>query len=180
MRFTTIILKNMRRRGVRTALTVLGLGIGIAAVVALLGIAWGFERSFMKLYEAKSIDLVIVKAGVSDRLTSNLDESLGDRIRKIPGVREVGGSLMDVVSFEEANLTSVLVNGWAPRSLLFRGIRLKKGRTLEPGDGRVAMLGRVLAMNLDKSVGDTVSISGEPFQVVGIFESDSLFENGGL
>ena len=54
-------------------LTVLGLGIGIAAVVALLGIAWWFERSFMKLYEAKSIDLVVVKAGVSDRLTSNLD-----------------------------------------------------------------------------------------------------------
>src|SRR3954467_10690833 len=103
MRFSTIIFRNMMRRGVRTALTVLGLGIGIAAVVALLGIAWGFERSFMKLYEAKSIDLVVVKAGVSDRLTSNLDVSLGDKIRKVHGVREVGGSLMDVVSFEQAN-----------------------------------------------------------------------------
>src|SRR3954454_15686501 len=127
MRFTTIILKNMRRRGVRTVLTVLGLGIGIAAVVALLGIAWGFERSFMKLYEAKSIDLVIVKAGVSDRLTSNLDVSVGDRIRKGPGVRAVPGSLMDVVSFEEANWISVLANGCQPGSLLFRGIRLKQG-----------------------------------------------------
>jgi putative ABC transport system permease protein len=180
MRFTTIILKNMRRRGVRTALTVLGLGIGIAAVVALLGIAWGFERSFMKLYEAKAIDLVIMKAGVSDRLTSNLDASMGDKLRKVPGVRGVGGSLMDVVSFEDANLVSVLVNGWEPGSLLFRGIRLKKGRTLEPSDTKVAMLGRVLAMNLNKTVGDTVNISGEPFRVIGIIESDSLFENGGL
>ena len=42
------------------------------------------------------------------------------------------------------------------------------------------MLGRVLAMNLEKTVGDTVDVAGEPFQVVGIFESDSLFENGGL
>lgn len=180
MRFTTLILKNMRRRGARTLLTVLGLGIGIAAVVALLGIAWGFERSFMKLYEAKSIDLVVVKAGVSDRLTSNLDATLGDRIRAIPGVGAVGGSLMDVVSFEEANLVSVLVNGWEPGSLLFRGIRLKAGRALRPGDARVAMLGRVLALNLDKSVGDSLSISGEPFRVIGVFESDSLFENGGL
>src|SRR3954464_3673077 len=114
MRFSTIIFRNMMRRGVRTVLTVLGLGIGIAAVVALLGIAWGFERSFMKLYEAKNIDLVIVKAGVSDRLTSKLDASVGDELRKIPGVREVAGSLMDVVSFDEANLTSVLVNGWVP------------------------------------------------------------------
>src|SRR5882757_7914902 len=145
MRFTTIILRNMSRRGIRTILTVLGLGIGIAAVVALLGIAWGFERSFMKLYEAKSIDLVVVKAGVSDRLTSNLDASLGDTIRRVPGVRDLGGSLMDVVSFEEANLVSVLCNGWEPGSLLFRGIRVIKGHTLEPADRekKVAMLGRV-------------------------------------
>src|SRR4051794_37533872 len=150
MRFTTIILKNMLRRGVRTVLTVLGLGIGIAAVVALLGIAWGFESSFMKLYSAKAIDLVIVKAGVSDRLTSNLDASVGDRIARVEGVRAVAGSLMDVVSFEEANLVSVLCNGWDPRSLLFRGIRQLKGRSLEPADrgGKVAILGRVLAMNL--------------------------------
>src|SRR3954447_3993293 len=180
MRFTNIIFRNMLRRGVRTVLTVLGLGIGIAAVVALLGIAWGFERSFMRLYEAKAIDLVVVKAGVSDRLTSNLDASVGDRLRRVPGVREVAGTLMDVVSFEEANLVSVLVNGWEPGSLLFRGIRLKQGRMLEPGDTKVAMLGRVLALNLNKKVGDTVNISGEPFKVVGIFESDSLFENGGL
>jgi putative ABC transport system permease protein len=42
------------------------------------------------------------------------------------------------------------------------------------------MLGRVLAMNLSKKVGEPVSIAGETFQVVGIYESDSLFENGGL
>ena len=182
MRFTTIILKNMRRRGVRTVLTVLGLGIGIAAVVALLGIAWGFERSFMKLYEAKAIDLVVLKAGVSDRLTSNLDQAVGESLRQIPGVRDVAGSLMDVISFEdpEPNLLSVLVNGWEPKSLLFRGIRLKSGRSLEPGDGKVAMLGRVLAMNLNKKVGDPLNITGQKFRVIGIFESDSLFENGGL
>ena len=42
------------------------------------------------------------------------------------------------------------------------------------------MLGRVLAMNLDKKVGDPLDVAGEPFEVVGIFESDSLFENGAL
>ncbi len=42
------------------------------------------------------------------------------------------------------------------------------------------MLGRVLKMNLGKKVGDDVAIAGEPFRVIGIFESDSLFENGGL
>ncbi|MBV8611264.1 MAG: ABC transporter permease, partial [Singulisphaera sp.] len=75
MRFTTLIARNLLRRGVRTALTVVGLAIGIAAVVALLGIAWGFERSFLAINEAKGIDLIVVRAGVSDKLTSNLDEA---------------------------------------------------------------------------------------------------------
>jgi putative ABC transport system permease protein len=180
MRFSTLIVRNLLRRGVRTALTILGLGIAIAAVVALLGIAWGFERSFLKIYEAKGVDLVVVRAGVSDRLASNLDASIGDRLRKIAGVRAVAGSLMDVVSFEEANLVSVLVSGWEPGSILFRGIRILSGRALEPGDRRAALLGRVLALNLGKKAGDPIRVAGEPFHVVGVFESDSLFENGGL
>jgi putative ABC transport system permease protein len=42
------------------------------------------------------------------------------------------------------------------------------------------MLGRVLALNPGKKVGQTASIAGEPFRVVGIYESASLFESGGL
>jgi putative ABC transport system permease protein len=38
----------------------------------------------------------------------------------------------------------------------------------------------VLALNLGTTVGDPLDVAGERFQVVGIFESDSLFENGGL
>jgi len=38
----------------------------------------------------------------------------------------------------------------------------------------------VLALNLKKRTGDDLAVSGEPFKVVSIYESDSLFENGGL
>src|SRR4051812_27410742 len=102
MRFATLVARNLLRRKVRTALTVAGLAIGIAAVVALLGISWGFEQSFLKIYESKQIDLVVVRAGASDRLSSNLDEKVGDTLRKIKGVRAMAGSLTDVVSFEDA------------------------------------------------------------------------------
>ena len=180
MRFTTLIARNLLRRGVRSALTVFGLAIGVSAVVSLLGISWGFERSFVQIYESKGIDLVVVKAGVGDRLTSNLEQSLEGTIRGVPGVKSVVGSLTDVVSFEEANLVSVLANGWKPGCLLFRGVRVLEGRTLEEGDRGVAMLGRVLALNLKKKAGDAISISGEPFRVVGVYETESLFENGGL
>ncbi|MFO0908882.1 MAG: ABC transporter permease [Isosphaeraceae bacterium] len=179
MRFSTLILRNLMRRGVRTALTVLGLCVGVSAVVSLLGISWGFEHSFMTIYETKGIDLVIVKARV-DRLTSNLDESLEGKIAAVAGVEGVVGSLTEVVSFEDANLVSVLVNGWRPGSRLFRGIRVLEGRSIGDGAKKEAMLGRVLALNLKKKTGDPLQVAGEPFTVVGIYESDSLFENGGL
>ena len=175
-----LIARNLTRRGVRTGLTVFGLGIGVSAVVSLLGISWGFERSFMAIYESKGIDLVVVKAGIGDRLTSNLAESLEPTLRAVPGVKDAVGSLTDVVSFEEANLVSVLANGWKPGSLLFRGVRMIDGRTLRPDDGRAVILGRVLALNLKKAKGEEIKISGDSFRVVGVYESASLFENGGL
>ena len=180
MGFFTFITRNMLGRPARTGLTVLGVGVGIAAVVMLTGISWGFERSMTAIYNARGIDLIVVRAGVSDQLSSNLDEKLGAKIKEVPRVEAVAPSLMDAVSFEEANLASVLADGWEPGGLLIRGLRVVDGRALEAGDGRSVMLGRVLAMNLGKKVGDTASIAGEAFQVVGIYESDSLFENGGL
>jgi putative ABC transport system permease protein len=180
MRFITLIVKNVLNRAVRTALTAIGLSVAIAAVVILVGISWNFERSFMAIYSSKKIDLVVVHAGSSNQLSSSLDVRLADRLRQIDGVADVAPSLMDTVAFEDKNLASVLVNGWEPESLLFRGIRILDGRPLRRDDDHADLLGRVLALNLGKKVGDTLDVSGEKFEVVGIFESESLFENGAL
>ena len=180
MGFFTFIARNILGRPTRTVLTVVGLGVGIAAVMMLTGISRGFERAMTAIYEARGIDLIVVRAGISDQLSSNLDERLGETIRGVPGVEAVAPSLMDAVSFEEADLASVLANGWEPGGLLMQGLRILDGRMLQEGDARRVMLGRVLALNLGKKVGDAVNIAGEEFEVVGVYESESLFENGGL
>ena len=180
MRFSTVIFKNVFHRPVRTVLTTLGLAIAIAAVTILVGISWNFEKSFLDIYNSKGIDLVVVHAGSSNQLSSSLDDTLTERLRQIDGVADVSPSLVDTVAFEKQNLVSVLVNGWIPQSILFRGIKILKGRSLAPGDGKTAILGRVLAMTLQKQPGEHLDISGEDFEVVGIFESASWFENGGL
>ena len=180
MHFSSVIIKNVLHRPVRTVLTTLGLAIAIAAVTILVGISWNFERSFLTLYNSKGIDLVVVRAGSSNQLSSSLDEKLGDRLRQIEGVAEVAPSLVDTVGFDEQNLVSVLVDGWLPGSILFRGIKLLDGRALQPGDDKAVILGRVLAMTLGKKVGERVQIAGVTFEVVGVFESESWFENGSL
>jgi putative ABC transport system permease protein len=180
VRFITLIAKNVIHRPVRTVLTTVGLAIAISAVVILVGISWNFEQSFMAIYQAKGVDLVVVRAGGSNQLSSSLDFRMGDRIGKIEGVAEVSPSLVDTVGFEDKNLVAVLVNGWLPGSVLFRGIRLLDGRTLKEGDDKVVLLGRVVALTLEKKAGDPLQIAGVPFKVVGIFESDSWFENGSM
>ena len=73
MRFITLIAKNVLHRPVRTVLTTVGLAIAIAAVIILVGISWNFEQSFLAIYNSKGIDLVVVRAGSSNQLSSSLD-----------------------------------------------------------------------------------------------------------
>jgi putative ABC transport system permease protein len=180
MSFSSVIFKNVLNRPVRTALTTLGLAIAIAAVTILVGISWNFQESFLAIYNSKRIDLVVAHVGSSNQLSSSLDEKMVDQLRRIEGVADVAPSLVDTVGFEEKGLVSVLLNGWAPGSLLFRGTKVLDGRPLEPGDDKAVMLGRVLALTLAKKAGDTLDISGEAFHVVGVHESESWFENGGM
>jgi putative ABC transport system permease protein len=180
VRFITLIAKNVLNRPVRTGLTAIGLSIAIAAVIILVGISWNFERAFLAIYRSKKIDLIVVHAGSSNQLSSSLDVGLAERLKQVEGVADVAPTLVDTIAFEEQNLASVLVNGWVPDSLLFRGIRVLEGRALKADDQKAAMLGRVLALNLTKKVSDPIDVAGEKFEVVGIFESESLFENGAL
>jgi putative ABC transport system permease protein len=74
----------------------------------------------------------------------------------------------------------VLVNGWPPDSPIYDQIKILSGRRLNDTDDDAVMLGRVLAGNLGRSVGDSVELYGKRFNVVGIFESSSVYENGSV
>lgn len=181
MRLISFVGRNLFRRPARSALTVSGVAVAVGAVVALVGIARSFERSLLDIYEARGVDLVVVRAGGVQRLSSVLDEALGERIRRLPGVRDVSPGLAEVVSFEQIDLFGVLVRGLRPDSFLLDDLKLLAGRRLEPGDRRVVMLGKVLGRNLDKAVDETLEVvEGEPCRVVGIYESFNVFENGSM
>jgi putative ABC transport system permease protein len=181
MWFLTFIVKNVLRRPLRSLLTVTAIAIAIGCVVALVGVATGFERAFLQLYEKLGIDLIVVRTGGRQRLNSSLDQAFGDKIKQVPGVAEVLPGLADVVSFEEAGLYGVVVQGWIPQTVVFDHLHMTQGRTLTPDDKRAVLIGEVLARNLGKGVGDGIDlIEKESFTVVGIFESTNVFENGSM
>lgn len=180
MWFVTFVIKSLLRQPARSSFTAIGIGLAVAATVSLVGISKGFERSYLELYSKRGVDLVVQRSGRAEQVTNTLDEQIGERIRQLPGVYQVIGGLVDVVAFEEADLFVVLVNGWPPDSPIFDQIKIMSGRRLYDSDDDAVMLGRVLAGNLGKLVGDRVELYGKHFNVVGIFESSSVYENGSV
>src|SRR3990172_2930416 len=161
MRFYTFVLKNVIRRRVRSSLTVIGMAVAVGAVVALVGISSGFERSFLDIYQKQKVDIIVQQRGVKQKLTSVLEAKLGDKIAKIRGVKQINSGLVDFTSMDELGPVGVLVQGWEPDSPLM----LALGPELQPGghlltyaDKKGVLLGERLAISLDKKVGDKLTI----------------------
>ena len=59
MTFFTVVIRGLWRRPLRTGLTLAGISIGIAAVVALVGMSRGFEKGWQAGLKARGTDIVV-------------------------------------------------------------------------------------------------------------------------
>jgi putative ABC transport system permease protein len=180
MQFFLFIWRNLLRRPLRSGLTIVGLAVAVAAVVALVGISDGFSRQFQRDYDRRGIDLVVQKVGSGAELNNDLPEAMGDDIKKLQYVSDALAGLVDAVSFEDHNLLAVIVNGWRADSPLFKDRTIVSGRLPTAEDHHKVIVGKVLAANLGKKVGDSIRIHDTPVEIIGVFESTSVFENGSI
>jgi putative ABC transport system permease protein len=178
MRFYTFVLKNVVRRRVRSSLTVIGMAVAVGAVVALIGVSSSSERSFAEVYQRQNVAIIVQQRGAKQRLTSVLDAKLGDEIKKIPGVTEVNGGLVDFTSLEELATDAVVMQGWEAGSPLMKKLEiLPGGRLLKADDKKSVLLGEELAAALEKGVGSKIPLFDEgEYTVVGIFKSPISYE----
>jgi putative ABC transport system permease protein len=182
MHFISFIFKNLLRRRARSILTIIGLAVAIGAVVALVGVANGFKDSFMKIYLSRGVDIVVTRAGGQEKQTSGLPLALADKIAQLDGVSQVVGGLVDALEYREEGIMGAIINGWPPDSPLFARLKLDPGsRKFTTDDKKVVMMGRVLAANLGKKVGDEIELyKTENCKIIAIYESPIVFENGGM
>ena len=87
---------------------------------------------------------------------------------------------MDIVALERFDMFAVIVNGWRADCPVLDQVTIVEGRRLQPGDRGRVMLGKVLADNIGKHVGDTIEFYAEQFEIVGIFDSFSVYETGAI
>ncbi len=178
MSFLTLVFKNLLRRPTRSLLTMTGIAVGIAAVVALSSIAWGFQRSWEQAYAARGTDLIVTRITSRNPLPAPFEESIKGALLNLPHVQRVSGLLSDMVSIEDA--PTVLVFGWERDGFLWGHLKLVSGRWPADDTEKVVVIGTVAAEVLRKSVGDAIHIENDDFTVCGTFDSAALVENGAI
>lgn len=179
MRFFTFVLKNLLRRRVRTTLTMMGMAVAMCMAVALMGMADSFKRSFLELYEGRSVALMVIDGAAMNPMTGNLPDKLGAEITAIEGVTSCCPGLVDMVSINDDSSKMVNVQGWPAGNYMFDELKLLKGDRLNASHKgkKSVMIGRDLAANSKLGVGNELELSGCTCRIVGEFETYSGIEN---
>src|SRR5262245_58398390 len=177
MTFFTVVIRGLMRRPVRTGLTIVGISIGIAALVALVGISRGFETSWQTGMKSRGTDIVVSNMGRG--LTPKpFSAAVLERIAPLPHVAETCGLLVDVVSLEKAEMMIVSAREWGDFS--WNNLKIISGRMPKDAAERAAVLGKTAAEVLAKKVGDSLQLETEELAVVGIVDGGAVVENGSV
>src|ERR1035437_7428166 len=59
--FTGFVWKNLRRRRLRTLLTLCGIGMAIGAFVGLVGFSNAFEQAWLRIYSSSGTDIAVIQ-----------------------------------------------------------------------------------------------------------------------
>ena len=167
--------RNLWRRRTRTSLTLLGIGISIAAIVALGGLSEGMVEIFTAMMRDSQTDLIAMEADI-DSDFSAIDERVGARIAARPDVEAVSGMIMTAANTEE--MPMLLVFGYHPREFFIRRFRIVEGAPLTTR--HQVIVGRQAAEQMGLDVGDTLRLLESNFRVVGIYETGQAFEEIGV
>jgi ABC-type antimicrobial peptide transport system permease subunit len=170
-----LILRNLWRRKARTLLAMFGIGIGVAAVIALGAMAEGIAEGYAAFAGGSGADLLVIQSDASDLTLSSVDEQVGERIAQLADVRNVSGVIFNIVQLK--SIPYFIIGGYDPEEIAIQHFKITEGQTLSRE--KEIILGRQAADNLKKSVGDTIKLYETPFRIVGIYETGQSFEDGG-
>ncbi|MBI3913750.1 MAG: ABC transporter permease [Chloroflexi bacterium] len=170
-----MILKNLLRRKTRTLLTLTGIAIGVAAVVALGAFAEGFINTYSTVLTSSGADVVLAQGDAVDLILSAVDESVLPQVQNVPGVKQVAGVLWGVVNV--GDVPYFFINGLDPKEFGFKHYQVVEGQTIT--GARQTLLGRTAAKTFKKQVGDFFKIQEVSFRVVGIYETGQGVEEMG-
>ena len=179
----------------RSALTMLGIIIGVSAVIAMIAVGSGAKARIAEQIASMGSNLLIVLSGSSTSggirwgsgtvPTLTVDDAKAI-LSEVPSVKYVAPNLSGVAQVIYGNQNwSTVVNGTTPEMLDIREWPVASGRsfTQQDVDGatKVCLLGKTVVDNLFGGidpVGQIVRIKNVPFTVVGVLGSQRPVDLG--
>ena len=182
-----IAFRALMRNKARAALTMLGVIIGVAAVIAMVSIGQGAQASVAAQIESIGTNLLFVTAGASN--TGGVRSGTADLGRRTLTVDDVNAIKAEVPTVAQVSpvvqTRSQIVNGDSNWNTQVQGVndqflsirkwQIQNGMSLTDTDvqteTRVIVLGQTVATNLftgTDPVGQTVRVMNLPFRVIGV------------
>lgn len=184
--YFTIAVGNLRKRKIRSWLTMVGIFIGISTIVALISLGQGMKSAINEQFEVLGVDKVIIEPrGTfgppgSSALTAELTTDDEEFVRNIRGVAEVTSFALANIRVEFNDQVKYYQAWSVPTGegrRLFKEIYnfdVEEGRELEKGDKFKVVVGKgIVADDLfspNPKVRDKIKINDEDFKVVGNWE----------
>lgn len=171
-----IAIRSILSNKLRSFLTMLGIIIGVTAVIALVSIGQGSTKSVTSQIQSMGSNLIMVSVmgrGSQASLTYEQAMTLKDG-NYIKAVSPVISSNV-TAKYGNNSVDSVMVNGVNSDYQAIRSIQVAEGRFISPmddeGRNKVAVLGHNVATELfgfTDPVGKTIKLNGQAFTVVGV------------
>jgi putative ABC transport system permease protein len=174
--------RSLFARWMTTLMTVLGTGLVVFASVLSFGLADGMERAL--LISADPLDVVCLRKGALDEVSSSIDNATADRVRTIEGIAQSDSgealvspeyvvTLMKPRRGDEAGVTNVMVRGLLPVGWNLRpGFRIVEGR--EPRAGlNEALVSRQISERFQNTrLGEKFKVNNTELTIVGYFAAN--------
>jgi putative ABC transport system permease protein len=170
-----LLASNLVRRPARTLLTALGTAVGVATIVALLGVTAGIQQSAGGLVHLGQGALGVFQRDAADPTTSVLPVSLAPRLEAQPGIAQA--TPIQLVVEKVHGQPQAIVFGSPGDGFVVRRLVLSRGHA--PTGPREVAIGDGLAKQAHAGVGDALRIGRHDFRVVGVYHAGVLFEDQG-
>jgi len=177
-----VALKSLMANKLRTFLAMLGIIIGVGAVISMLAMGAGAQHQVMQRISEMGTNLLVIRpsergsGGVMSGTQQNLTVEDATALLKVKGVFQIAPIVQGSTQIKYYNLNSrTAVVGSAPTYFPIRNFEVDHGRPFTEGevDGsmRVAVIGPTTVQNLfqdEDPIGQNIKIKGINFKVVGV------------
>lgn len=183
-----IAIRALVRNKLRAFLTMLGIIIGVASVIAMLAIGEGSKKNIREQMSSMGTNLIMIMPNMQQRggVSLGASSSMALKMTDVEALRNEATALSEVspqisasgqVIYGNQN-TRTTVYGVSEEYLAIRKLKIESGRIFNStevrGMSKVCILGQTVVENLfgegSDPVGLSIRIKNLPFQVIGVLE----------